>query len=52
MRRFFIKKIVSFCFSTALSGLSEMPVARGSAVVDFPDFTRGQWIHRKPKFAL
>lgn len=37
---------------SAVSGLSEMSIARGGAVVDFPDFTRGQWIHRKPKFAL
>jgi len=37
---------------SAISGLSEMSVARGGALVDFPDFTRGQWIHRKPAFAL
>jgi len=37
---------------SAISGLSEMSVARGGALVDFPDFTRGQWIHRKPKFAI
>jgi hypothetical protein len=37
---------------SAISGLSEMSVARGGAVVDFPDFTRGQWIHRRPSFAL
>ena len=37
---------------SAISGLSEMSVARGGAVVDFPDFTRGQWIHRKPRFVL
>lgn len=37
---------------SAISGLSEMSIARGGALVDFPDFTRGQWIHRKPKFAL
>jgi len=37
---------------SAISGLSEMSVARGGALVDFPDFTRGQWIHRKPSFAL
>lgn len=37
---------------SAVSGLSEMSIARGGAVVDFPDFTRGQWIHRKPHFAL
>jgi len=37
---------------SAVSGLSEMSIARGGAVVDFPDFTRGQWIHRKPVFAI
>lgn len=37
---------------SAISGLSEMSIARGGALVDFPDFTRGQWIHRKPAFAL
>ena len=37
---------------SAISGLSEMSIARGGALVDFPDFTRGQWIHRKPQFAL
>jgi predicted dehydrogenase len=37
---------------SAISGLSEMSIARGGAVVDFPDFTRGQWINRKPSFAI
>ncbi|MDD2436101.1 MAG: Gfo/Idh/MocA family oxidoreductase [Massilibacteroides sp.] len=37
---------------SAISGLSEMSIARGGALVDFPDFTRGQWIHRKSKFAI
>lgn len=37
---------------SAISGLSEMSIARGGALVDFPDFTRGQWIHRKQEFAL
>ncbi|MCD7936306.1 MAG: Gfo/Idh/MocA family oxidoreductase [Tannerellaceae bacterium] len=37
---------------SAISGLSEMSIARGGAVVDFPDFTRGQWIHREPHFAI
>ena len=37
---------------SAISGLSEMSVARGGALVDFPDFTRGQWIHRKPTFTI
>jgi hypothetical protein len=37
---------------SAISALSEMSVARGGTSVDFPDFTRGQWIRRKPNFAL
>lgn len=37
---------------SAISGLSEMSIARGGALVDFPDFTRGQWIHRKPEFGM
>ena len=35
---------------SAISGLSEESVARGGALVDFPDFTRGQWINRKNEF--
>lgn len=35
---------------SAISALSEMSVARGGSLVDFPDFTRGQWIKRKPWF--
>lgn len=37
---------------SAISALSEMSVARGGALVDFPDFTRGNWIIREPAFAL
>jgi predicted dehydrogenase len=37
---------------SAITALSEMSVARGGALVDFPDFTRGKWINRKPSFAL
>lgn len=37
---------------SAVSALSEMSIARGGALVDFPDFTRGQWIRKKPIFAL
>jgi len=37
---------------SAVSSLSEMSVARGGALVDFPDFTRGQWIKREPTFAF
>jgi hypothetical protein len=36
---------------SAVSALSEMSVARGGSLVDFPDFTRGKWIKRKPAFA-
>jgi hypothetical protein len=36
---------------SAVSALSEMSVARGGSIVDFPDFTRGQWIKREPSFA-
>ena len=36
---------------SAVSALSETSIAQGGAVVDFPDFTRGQWIKRKPIFA-
>lgn len=37
---------------SAISALSESSIAQGGALVDFPDFTRGQWIKRKPSFAL
>jgi predicted dehydrogenase len=37
---------------SAVSALSEMSIARGGALVDFPDFTRGQWIKRVPYFAI
>lgn len=37
---------------SAISALSEMSVARGGALVDFPDFTRGQWIIRTPQFGI
>ncbi len=33
---------------SAISALSEMSVARRSASVDFPDFTRGQWKKTSP----
>lgn len=32
--------------------VSEESVASGSMPVDFPDFTRGQWMNRKPAFTL
>jgi hypothetical protein len=39
---------------SAISALSEMSIARGGIPVDFPDFTRGQWIKFKDEkvFAL
>ena len=37
---------------SAITGLSEMSVARGGALIDFPDFTRGQWINRVATFAM
>jgi hypothetical protein len=37
---------------SSVSALSEMSVARGGTSVDFPDFTRGRWIKRKPEFAM
>jgi hypothetical protein len=37
---------------SAISPLSEISIAKGSMPVEFPDFTRGQWINRKPVFAL
>ncbi len=37
---------------SAISHLSEMSIANGGGLVDFPDFTRGQWIKRKPHFGL
>jgi predicted dehydrogenase len=37
---------------SAISGLSEQSVAQGGALVNFPDFTRGQWIHRQSRFGI
>lgn len=37
---------------SAISALSEMSVARGGALVDFPDFTRGKWINQHSWFAV
>lgn len=36
----------------SIIALSEMSIARGSAPVDCPDFTRGKWQTRKPTFAV
>jgi hypothetical protein len=32
--------------------LSERSIARGSVPIEVPDFTRGRWKDRKPRFAL
>lgn len=37
---------------SAITPLSEESIANGSRPVDFPDFTRGRWMQRKPAFAL
>jgi Oxidoreductase family, NAD-binding Rossmann fold len=37
---------------SAISPLSEQSIALGNETVEFPDFTGGQWMYRKPIFAL
>jgi len=37
---------------SSIVGLSEMSIAKGSAPVECPDFTRGKWKTRKPTFAV
>jgi len=37
---------------SAISPLSEISIEKGSSAIEFPDFTRGQWINRKPSFAM
>jgi Oxidoreductase family, NAD-binding Rossmann fold len=37
---------------SAISPLSEQSVALGNETVEFPDFTGGQWMYRKPIFAF
>ncbi len=37
---------------SAITSLSERSIAEGGAPQAFPDFTRGQWIKRKPVFAF
>ena len=36
---------------SAISPLSEQSIAMGSASVNFPDFSRGKWMHKKDIFA-
>jgi hypothetical protein len=37
---------------SAITPLSEMSIASGNQTVEFPDFTSGQWMYRKNRFAL
>ena len=37
---------------SAITPLSETSIQLGGSSVDFPDFTKGQWMHRKNFFAL
>jgi len=37
---------------SAITPLSEQSISRGGEPQEFPDFTRGNWIRRKPVFAL
>lgn len=37
---------------SAITPLSEQSIANGNSTVAFPDFTNGQWMYRKPVFAL
>jgi hypothetical protein len=37
---------------SAITPLSEQSIELGNRTVDFPDFTGGQWMYRKPVFAL
>ncbi|MCC6816514.1 MAG: Gfo/Idh/MocA family oxidoreductase [Saprospiraceae bacterium] len=37
---------------SAITPLSEQSINLGNETIDFPDFTSGQWMYRKPVFAL
>jgi hypothetical protein len=37
---------------SAITPLSELSIENNGAAQDFPDFTRGRWMKRKPVFAL
>ena len=37
---------------SAITSLSEQSIELGNQTVEFPDFTGGQWMYRKPVFAL
>jgi hypothetical protein len=37
---------------SAITPLSEQSIELGNETLEFPDFTSGQWMYRKPEFAL
>jgi hypothetical protein len=37
---------------SAITPLSESSIELGNQTVEFPDFTSGKWMQRKPVFAL
>lgn len=37
---------------SAITPLSETSIEKGNATIEFPDFTGGKWMYRKPVFAL
>ncbi|WP_316788575.1 Gfo/Idh/MocA family protein [Pedobacter frigoris] len=37
---------------SAITPLSEQSIEMGNETIDFPDFTSGKWMHRKPVFAF
>ncbi|MNY34633.1 Alpha-N-acetylgalactosaminidase [compost metagenome] len=37
---------------SAITPLSEQSIEMGNETIDFPDFTSGKWMSRKPVFAL
>lgn len=37
---------------SAITPLSEQSIEKGNETVEFPDFTNGKWMYRKPVFAL
>ena len=37
---------------SAITPLSEQSIELGNQTVEFPDFTSGQWMYRKPSFSL
>jgi len=37
---------------SVITPLSEQSIELGNETVEFPDFTNGQWMYRKPEFAM